>query len=304
MNLHPESGRRYILIFPEGQFYQEIASWYRSASVRLPWMSVQDLSGWSLERPEWQDPETVLVFWGRFPASVPEPRRAGLVYRFSESVGQVEGLVAYQQELLREFTQIAIVPDLVLVGSPTVADFWKPFVRAVAVAPVGYEPACVGFPDWGVSKKFDLTFRGNQIGRRIPIFKQLRKSYRSMLLEFHAFGLDRKVKMDECRIDLYVGHSEEPSFPGSRLWATIASSAALVTEPRDAWPAVRGRHYIEIPSFDSDMPEFFIESLDALIAHPRILEGIARTAHNELSLYTIDRCMNEFVVPATKGFGR
>lgn len=302
--LHPTVGRRYILIFPEGSvFFQEVADWYRSAAKRIPWMSVEGLSTWCPRRPEWQDPETILIFWGRFPIALPEQRRAGLVYRFSESVGAIEGLSPNQQKLLTGFMAIAQVPDLVLVGAPAVADFWRSSVRAVAVAPVGYEPDLVGAPNWASKKRFDLTFRGNVIGRRVSIIKHLKKALGDRLHLMEAFGLDRKHQLDKCRVDLYIGHSEELGFAGSRLWPLIGSSATLVTEPRDAWPAVPGRHYIEIEAANPERLDLLLETLERVLANPEELTRVSRTAHEELSAYTIDRCMEEFVVPATARLG-
>jgi len=85
-----------------------------------------------------------------------------------------------------------------------------------------------------------------------------------------------------------------------RLWQSIASSAALISERRDAWPAVPGKHYVSIEPATKTNLRRFLSELDYVLNHYP-LEDMAKLAHEELSLYTIDRCMEEYVVPATKG---
>lgn len=300
-SLHPTAGRRYVHVFPSDPFLSEIRDCYRSAARRLPWMVVHDLAAWSSSREDWQDPELVVIFWGCLPTGViPERRRSALVARYTESVGLPEGLNAVQRQIVERYTADADVPDLLLGGTPTVADFWSGKHRATAFAPIGYEPEILGRPDWTTPKTIDFAFRGTLIGRRLYILKKLQKSF-PRLGSIHSFGLERKFQLDRALIDLYIGHSSDLSFPGMRLWQGIASSAALVTEPRDAWPAVAGRHYIEVPEVDPDLFGFFVENLRELLQDTAALRSIAETAHKELSVYTVDRCMEGFVVPATKG---
>src|SRR4029077_17635096 len=136
--------------------------------------------------------------------------------------------------------------------SPMVADFWRPHAQMGAYAPIGYEPDVVGVPNWEVKKRRDSALRVNMIGRRTRILKDLGRALGERLLPVECFGMDRKHQLDKSRIDLYVGHSDDLSFPGTRLWQVLGPSAARVTERRDAWPAVSGRHFIELEPEDPE----------------------------------------------------
>jgi hypothetical protein len=186
--------------------------------------------------------------------------------------------------------------ELIICHTPTVEKFLKPHARRTAVVPIGYEPGTLGTPDWSCPKTADIGYCGSAVGRRMGIVPFLEGRLKGMFRHFGAWGLDRKAIYDSCRTALYIGHSSEQSFSTSRLWAAIATSATLLTEPRDAWPAVAGRHYIELPKADDT--ERFYEALVKTLERNDLPE-IARRAHEELSAYTIERCMNEFLVPAT-----
>lgn len=302
MNTHPTAGRRYIHVFPRSAFFSEIKDCYDSACKRIPWITVEDLDGWSADRIEWQMPELILIFWGLFPESVPERRRAGFVLRFTESVGDPELLAENQVRSMTAFAVRAKEPDLLLCGNPTVADYWSRLCRAVGVAPIGYEREVLGAPVWDVPKRYQLCFRGSPIERRIWLTDAIREAFGRRFLWIGTFGKRRKEQLDECMADLYLGHSSDYAFPGMRLWQDIASSAALISERRDAWPAKDGRHYVSLkPAVESNIRRFLVDLNEILTSYP--LRELAKTAHLELSSYTIDRCMEEFVVPATKGLG-
>lgn len=300
MNLHPDCGRRYVHIFPKSPFFSEIHECYRSAALRLPWMTVSDYEDWTAATPDWNDPEAILVFWGWLPVEVPEKRSAGFVFRYTESVGDPELLAAGQAECLRAFSARALLPDLLLGGNPVVADYWSKLYRAVAFAPAGYEPAVMGTPDWYAEKNYDLAFRGTNIERRTWILPLLEGRFKERFRWIQAFGNERKRQLEECCFDLYIGHSSDYAFPGMRIWQAISSSTALIMERRNAWPAVPGRHFVSVEQASREHPEAFLEAVsDAVLRQP--FQDIARLAHDELSAYTIDRCMEEFVIPATKG---
>lgn len=302
MNVHPTARRRYIHIFPRSAVFEETQASYRSASARMPWMSVDDLEWWHPWRAEWFLSEIVLIFWGLLPDEIPADRKAAVVFRFTESVGDPELLTKGQADSMRAFALRAREPDLMIAGSPVIADYWSRMCRRISVAPSGYEAAVSGTPDWSVEKKHLVSFRGSHVDRRIWIVQMLQETFDKEFLWIKAFGNDRKRNLDLCKADLYLGHSEDYGFPGTRLWHAIASSAALITERRDAWPAVANRHYVTIESASQANVRRFVNELREILLHYP-LEQLARTAHEELSQYTIDRCMEDFVVPATKGLG-
>ena len=103
---------------------------------------------------------------------------------------------------------------------------------------------------------------------------------------------------DLCRAELYIGHSEDIGV-GLRLWQALPSSAAFVTEDRDAWPASPGRHYVAVGHARMECPGALVDELERALKLP--LADIARAAHEDLSKYTVERCFEEFLVPAVLG---
>jgi hypothetical protein len=302
MTCHPKTGLHYINIFRPVDTFREARACYASTARRLEWTSVDEIVGWDPARPEWQNPEAMLVFWGDLPRGVPKRRRAALGFRFAESAGERTMLVRPQQIRLKWFVSIAGVPDIVFAGTPTARDFLAPYCRKTGLMPFGYDAETMGRPDWGAPKRYDIAFYGSDAGRREWILEAVARRFGKRFLRISAFGAERKALLDQSRAVLYVGHSEDRSLPGLRLWQAIAASAALVMEERDPWPAVAGRHVISIPTVGRDRIDVFLDDLEATLK--RDLEPVARTAHEELALWTVDRCMEDFMVPETLGLRR
>ncbi len=301
MTLHPKAGRHYVHVFPKAPFFDEIKGCYHSAAQRMPWMAVDQLEGWNEARPEWRDREAVLVFWGIFPPRPPAGRKAAFVFRYTESVGDPELVTPGQADAMSQFSANAVIPDLVLCGNPVVSDFWSRLARRTATVPVGYEPGFMGTPDWVAEKTFEVAFRGTVVERRAKLMSLVSQRFGKRYLWIKDFGTARKKKLDSCRADLYIGHSQDYAFPGMRLWQGISSSSALITERRNCWPAIAERHYVAIEPADKSGDDRFLEDLGYVIRHYP-LEEIARTAHLELAIYTLDYCM-EKIVSETKGLG-
>ena len=110
-----------------------------------------------------------------------------------------------------------------------------------------------------------------------------------MIHFFGPYGPERKLIYEKCRANLYIAHSDEPSFPGFRIWQSIATSSALVTEKRDAWPAMAGKHYVELPEAKREDIGKFIGQLEQALKLP--LTEIARRAHAELCAFGVERVM-------------
>ena len=292
--------RHYIHLIHRYWVFFENLLCYGYAMDRIPGMSVYPFDQWSAGRPEWQDPNNVIILWlwsspGMIDV-IPKERKASLAVWYIESVGPPEGLCPDQRPVLERFLGYFKVPELVIVGFPSSAEFLKPYCRKVIYAPTGYDPAVMGTPNWSAPKKYDFAFCGLEAGRRNWIFPALRKRFGTRFIHITGkFGLDRKSIYDQCRVVLYIAHSVEPCFAPMRIWQSIASSAALVTEKRDVWPAVAGRHYIEVPEAKETELDQFIDRIERTLDQP--LEEIARRAHEELSVYTVDRAM-EYIAAA------
>lgn len=281
-----------ICVFPELPVFSETMECYRRAAARLGCVRVEDASTWSWRRPEWQDPTNVILFWGR-PGEIPAPRRARCALRYTESSGPPEGLIPNQKAEQDWLQKNGRAFDVVFVGTPAVKAYVESFCKKTVAAPIGYDAGTMGIPDWNAKKSRELCFYGSFMGRRQWIIPFLGSRLGHRFHMVHKFGRLRQKTLNGSRAILYVGHSKEPGFPGLRLWQAIATSAALVTEDRDAWPAIAGRHYVPIPEAREDNPEELAASIESALDQP--LQDIARTAHEELSPYTVDRCLKDLM---------
>jgi hypothetical protein len=296
--------RRYYIniIHPYWVFFENLVC-YGAAAGRLSWMTTLPWTQWSADRPEWQDPNNVIIVWlwgspGILDV-VAQERKATLVIWYIESVGPPEGLCSDQKATLTRFLDYFKVPDLVVVGFPSSEEFLRPYCRKVIHAPTGYDPGIMGKPDWSQPKEFDFGFCGLQTGRREWILPALKRRFGPRFVHILGkFGMDRKRIYDRCRAVLYIAHSTEPCFAPLRIWQSIASAAAIVTEKRDVWPAVAGKHYIELPEAQEACVDEFVDQVEQTLQFP--LEAIARRAHEDLSQYTVDRAM-EYIVAAVEG---
>lgn len=291
------TGLHHVHVFPQDAAFAEIAACYRAAAARLGWMSVEGLEDWSPYRLDWRNPEIAAVFWGRLP-EIPADRSVKVVLRYTESVGRPEALVENQRREIREFIPRAGLPDLVITGCPAAAEFMAPFCRNTAHAPVGYDAETMGTPEWYAVKEFDLVFYGTPVGRREWILPAVEKRLGRRFLWIGCFGAERKTAVERARYVLHVGHSAEASFPGMRLWQAAATSAALITEKWDAWPAAAGTHYVELAPAAEESLDVFLDALENALGEPH--GETAWRAHEDLSRYTVERCVEEFVVPAVK----
>jgi hypothetical protein len=294
---------RYIYVFPS-KFpsrltFSEIEESYRRAAARLGSVEVQNLGSWTRKKKEWNDPNTVILFLREIPEVIPPDRKAKCVFHYTESVGEPGCLIPNQQGMADYYSSRAGEFDLFLAGTPSAVEFWRPRCRKVALMPLGYDPEVMGVPNWTREKTHDIGFCGTMIGRRNWVFPSIRKRFGSRYLEIGGIsGKERNAAFDACRIMLHVGHSNEKGFAHLRLWSAVSTSAALVTEERDAWPAVPRQHYVSLLPVEEENPETFVDQLVETLKLP-LLE-IARMMHADLSAYTSDRCLKEFMMPAVE----
>jgi len=285
------------IVFPgEPPCFTEFERAYQKTVQGLPEVSLDRLNRWPPDRPEWQDPAFAIVFWCRLPKVIPRKRAARCILYHLESSGIPTDLSHGQKALLEDFLERSRQPDLFLVTTPAAESFWAPRVRRVAVAPIGFDAETMGVPNWSQEKTHDVGYCGTLVGRREWILPILSKHLGPRLRIITECCLEMRRIFNSCRIMLHVAHSEEPGFPTLRIWQAISTSAALVTERRDAWPAVSGRHILQIPPARKEDPGDFLSGIEEALRMP--LLRIARLAHEELSLYTVERSIKEFMIPA------
>lgn len=295
---------RYIHVLAKsGRHFQEVFRAYEAMAARSgDTVAMLPAESWSAERPEWQDPRTAVILWWSngawaFQDKVPVRRKAFLALWYLESACDPARLCPMQRRIFEGFRDNLSRADLVIACNPSGAEALAPFSKRTAFAPIGYDPEFMGRPNYSEMKKHDLGTCLGITGRREWIMPAVDIRFGPRAL--NALGLwygDLRRAYDSCRAELYVAHSDEPGFPGMRIWHAAATSAALVTEKRDAWPMVAGRHYIELEDAIPSAPEAFAEQVDAALStHP--VKSIARTCHAEMAAYTPEKA-TEFIVRA------
>lgn len=288
---------RVIIVFPgDPPCFDEFESAYRRVAHAFPSLSTDRIQGWNPARPEWRDPALAIVFWCQLPAIIPKDRLARCVFYHLESTGDPKNLTPGQEGFMRSFLKRAKQPDLFLVTTPTTAEYWNSRARRVAVMPIGFDAETMGLPDWTSPKTHDVGFCGTVVGRREWVIPILSKHFGDRFRIIISCGLDMRRDFNSCRIMLHVAHSDEFGLPTLRIWQALSTSAAMATERRDAWPAVSGRHILQIPPARREDPSEFLAGIEEALRMP--LPDIARVAHEELSGYTVERCIGDFMMPA------
>jgi hypothetical protein len=282
-----------VNIFPRNAVFSEIHACYKASSELNPWMSARFLD--ERQFPT-DDPSAFLIFWQVFPEGLVVPTKARKALRYTESMPVDPLRTENQKDHFQQFRNVACNLDRVIAHTPTAVNILGGYTNNVFLAPIGFEPSVYGVPDWTVPKTVDIGFYGSMVGKRPAVIDAVQERFGNRLRIINSFGWPRKRDLDRCRISLYVGHCEDPSFATTRLWQTIASSAALVMEDRDAWPATPGLHYVTIPRVDLSNLGGFLDSLERVLERSD-LESVARTAFDDLSKFSVKECMERYVVP-------
>jgi len=296
--------RRYRItyVFPPNYVFDEIRLSYERAAARIGNITINhDYYYWTPEKKEWDDPDLAIIFWCNIPWVVPARRKAKFVFQYVESVGDPEKMVPEQRKWLTYYMTRSKELDLFIGGTPPVRDFWLHRGSRAIVAPIGHDPQVMGTPDWTREKTYDLGFCGLLVGRREWILPAIARRLGKRFLNIQGFGRFRNDAFNSCKAMLYVGHAEEDAFADMRLWSAVSTSAALVTENRDAWPAIPGVHYVPLYPAKKENPEEFVDAIESALKMP--LVDMARRMHKDLSAYTAERCMEEFTIPAIEALG-
>ena len=293
MIVHPASGFHYVNVFPKNIVFDEIFACYRASSQWNPWMSAVQEDPRNLPV---DDPSAFIVFWQALPEILNRPTAAKKALRYTESMNVDPSRPENQKRHFEHFEAAARNVDCVIAHTPTAVGILEKYAKHVILVPIGYESSVYGVPDWTVTKTADIGFYGSMVGKRGAVIEAMAERFGRRLRTFNSFGWARKADLDRCRMTLYVGHCEDPSFATTRLWQAVAGSAALATEGRDAWPAFPDRHYVRLPKADPGNMGPFLDSLERALAGN--LEAVAQTAHIELSKFTVKECMESYLIPS------
>lgn len=298
---HPDTGYRYTYVIPPHASYADVRASYGRATETLPYLDVLGDDEWAARCPEiLDDPSRFVVIMGSAHNLPQSPRRCGLAIYYSEMIGPPEDLPQNQRPVLQELRSRASSCDAVLVHTPMAADFLRGLLpeTPLHVAPSGYDPVVMGLPDASLPKANDLVFYGFTGDRRRSVLELLRGRLKHRLTEFGgSYGRERHAVLNASRAILNIHHGPRIAHAAFRTWQAVATSAPLIMEPLDAWPSVAGRHYIEIPWLSPDNAEEVGRYVDDQLREAPTLMALARRAHEELSEFSIRRCVEDYVVP-------
>jgi len=292
--LHPGTGLHYVnVINGESLAFHDYYLAYNILSDKIPWMSV--VTPTELPNSEYiMNEKCLLIFWHR-EQDLPH-KRARTAARYTEGIGR--NLLSGHQEGLNRFIDRIKTYDFVLAHTPQAVGFLKQFSSNVFLAPVGYCHEIFGEPEFNMTKKYDVIFYGGIVGKR-NLLKQLSEATEHDIYMIPGtYGEGRHKLLQQSRAVLHIPQIDDCVFPTMRIWQSIASSAMMLLEPVDAYPAIPGAHYIEIPRLAEDTIDEVAKAID-MILYRSDLHEIARKAYADLSEMTVQKCFEEYVIPAS-----
>jgi hypothetical protein len=299
-DFHPKTGLHYInVINNENLAYLDYHAAYAAMSQRVPWVSVITPREFVEQRKTLRymnDDRFMYILWHTMPQMIdpPSERGARLAHRYTELIGDFDGLLNHRKAL-SEFTNKIHYYDLVFVHNNYAKDYFKKYTSNVHIAPLGYDRDVLGSPNFEAEKEHDMVFYGGVIGKRKLLVDLRDKMARELYLMPGNYGLDRHKVLNRSKAVVHTQQVDKSAFATMRLWQTIASSAAMLLEPIDAFPAVPGRHYVEIPSITAGNIDTVAGTVDDILENTDLL-AIAKRAHEELAHMTVRYCFEKFVV--------
>jgi hypothetical protein len=306
-SFHPETGFRYTVVTTPYQSFEDVFKSYSIAASRIPWLETLSQEAWNAKSSDLlRQSDRFMVFFGWAP-DVPGDRKCKVAVHYSEMVGPPDRLLDIQKGNFQNFIAKTASYDLVLAHTPSEVKILESLAgkTPVALCPSGYEAEVLGKPDWKAPKERELVFYGYKAGRRDEVFKQLQPHLKHKLDYIYGwYGATRHTMMNRAKAIFNVPFSFDLAYPSFRVWQAISSSAPVILEPIDAWPSVAGKHYLEIPMITPDTAKEAAEKIDAYLDNTKLLVKTAKTAHKELSEFTIKYCLDKYLVPASAGVKR
>lgn len=304
--MHPDTGMHYVHVVPDHLVFWDVRQCYTAAAKRVKWMSVITIKQYQqLQKNKrsyyWRDRRYAYILWTNWSGCVdlPASRKAKVVMHYSEMIGPTDRLFDAQRRHMDKLFADADKYDAVFAHTRFGAQFLKRSIEHVYFAPIGYD-VIMGQPRYDVKKLYDIVFYGtcplDQYDKRTSILPVLRQKLKCKLHLPTAYGTSRTKLLNKSYLLLDIPHADGCSFGTMRLWQTIASSAVLLVEPMDTWPGIPNEHYIQLPVVNLQTIDSVAEFIDETIRR-NDLQQIAKHAHKELSRFTPERCMQEFVIP-------
>lgn len=289
-----------INVLHDSPTYSEIIACYKHDSILNPWIRCIMVDEFlQLVANEssyfYTDQKAIFVLWANN-IILDKPRKSRVVMRYCELVGN--DIPIEHIKMLEKVRQIHNGYDAIVTHSNASANFLISYLnRHVFTIPIGYNGDVMGRPNFTSNKNYDVVFYGGvrRENRRVAILPKLAELLR------HRFNYNttkywpyRQPFLDSSRAILHLSQIKGGMFETMRLWQAIASSAVLFIEPKDTFPAIPNKHFIEIPFITIDnvveisgLIQYHLDNTDLL--------AISKQAHNDLSKYTTFKCLNDLL---------
>lgn len=284
-DLHPKTRKRYFHVVEPTPTFLDVYGSYRRLSSELKWLNVINPQAFRELTYELKDEKNVYILW--HDQKVPPDRKCKIVIHYSEMVGDI-GTFDAQKDMLKTFIDKINTYDAILVHSLTAKDYLKQYAKNVEYIPIGYDQNVYGKPNFDTPKEYEMVFYGSPVGRRIEIVKYLQSHFKDKLHTTSLFGKERQELLNKTRINLMIPWAKSCSFTSMRLYQSIGSSATLLTEKHETYPAEAGKHYVQIEDFDDQKKT--IEQIEEALS--KDLTSISKQAHEDLSKVDTKQSMN------------
>ncbi len=304
MTRHPDSGRRYVYVFPIAPAFDDMRESYSKLAETRPWLRV---AGPEAERQivESEDRNELFVCFHRpTQKTLIQKRAAKVAFVYTEPLGPFESMTSDGRAYYTAFFSLASLIDGVFVHTPRMQRDMRGLVfrgMPIEILPAGLDPSVTVEVDYAIAKEHDFVSYGSVVGKRLWSVPRL--SDEIYFLRGGIYGRELGAVLNKSAVSVYLAHSDVRSFSTWRIWQTLATSCALAAEGLggqvDAWPLDPWRHYAPLPQLTQHNVD---EIMSVLRGVPRAQwRQMVMTARTEiLPNFTAERCVEDYLVPGAE----
>ena len=296
MTRHHKTNYHYFHVIGDCPSFIDIHKSYQNLAAKNPYITTISLNALrqrinrtgGTDQHLLNDPNNVFILWQD--DTIATSRKCKVIIRYSEMVNDIAN-TGHQKELLLNFQNNMNSYDLILVHSKSAEKHLKRLTDKVSYLPIGYDEQVYGKPDYTSPKEHDLAYFGSYVGRRIKIVEYLKNHFGDRFHDLPCWDDGRRDILNKSKINLIIPWCKDPSFAAFRMLHTIGTSAAMLTEKADTYPAKNDKHIIQITDFDDENTT--IKEIEHALTLD--LQSIARRAHDDLSKITVDVSMEQLI---------
>lgn len=311
---HPDTGRRYLYLFPVSPVFDELRASYSKLAETRPWIEVIG-PGDEHRIVDDIDPDQLFICFHRpRKDTLSRPRAGKVAFVYCEPLGPIAGMTSDGLNYLQSFRDILGLIDGILCHTPAMCDEMATVTSTVPIGllPAGLDMTAMVTPDWTTPKDIDFLFYGSMAGKRlwsIPLLKE--KLGDRLHIAPNVYGRELGALLNRSKVSVYVAHSDVNSFSTWRAWQTSFTSAVMAIEcldgkRADAWPFEPYSQYTPLPTLQQDgsTTEEYVERLFGMVSIPsidRVAWQWARTAaHTNYWLatekFSAERCVEDYLL--------